>query len=49
MIKSSAPAVAAMREEKMLDLFPNRTEADLFIWSWQNRQALEQEAESDQA
>ena len=38
-----APAVEAVREDDMLKLFPSRTEADLFIWSWQNRQVLEDE------
>jgi len=36
-------AVKAIREEGLLDLFPERTEADLFIWSWQNGQALEED------
>lgn len=40
------PAVAAMRQEKMLELFPHRTEADLFIWSWLNRQELEEGAQA---
>ena len=37
-------AVDAIREEGLIDLFPERTEADLFMWSWQNSQALEEEA-----
>jgi hypothetical protein len=36
-----APAVAAIRENDMLVDFPNRTEADLFIWTWENNQTLE--------
>lgn len=43
-----APAVEAMQKEEMLELFPDRTEADLFIWSWQNRNALEREAIGEQ-
>jgi hypothetical protein len=34
-------ALKAVRREGLLDLFPERTEADLFVWSWQNGQALE--------
>ena len=40
-------AVDAIRQEGLLDLFPERTEADLFIWSWQNSQALEASAAGD--
>jgi hypothetical protein len=36
-----APAVTAIRENDMLAQFPQRTEADLFIWTWQNNQSLE--------
>lgn len=36
-----APSVNAIRENDMLADFPNRTEADLFIWTWQNNQTLE--------
>lgn len=36
-----APSVAAIRENDMLADFPNRTEADLFIWTWENNQTLE--------
>jgi hypothetical protein len=35
------PAVEAIRENDLVSQFPERTEADLFIWSWQNNQALE--------
>jgi uncharacterized ParB-like nuclease family protein len=37
-------AMDAIREEGLIDLFPERTEADLFMWSWQNSQTLEEEA-----
>lgn len=35
-------ALKAIRQEGMTEMFPERTEADLFIWSWQNSQALEE-------
>jgi hypothetical protein len=38
-------AVKAIRQEGLIDMFPDRSEADLFIWSWQNSQALEEAAE----
>ena len=34
-------ALKAVRREGLVDMFPERTEADLFVWSWQNSQALE--------
>jgi hypothetical protein len=40
-----APSVKAIREHDMLADFPDRTEADLFIWTWQNNQTLEDLAE----
>lgn len=40
-----APAVQAIRENDMLADFPDRTEGDLFIWTWQNNQTLEELAE----
>lgn len=40
-----APAVNAIRENDMLADFPNRTEADLFIWTWENNQTLEELSE----
>jgi hypothetical protein len=36
-----APSVNAIRANQMLADFPNRTEADLFIWTWENNQTLE--------
>ena len=35
-----APAVEAIRQNDLAAQFPERTEADLFIWSWQNNQAI---------
>jgi len=40
-----APAVEAIRANDMLADFPDRTEADLFIWTWENNQTLEALAE----
>jgi hypothetical protein len=34
------PAVQIIQEQGILDLFPNRTEADLFIWTWRYNQEL---------
>lgn len=34
------PAVQAIYRINFLDIFPGRTEADLFIWCWQNRRDL---------
>jgi hypothetical protein len=36
------PAIEAIRENDLASQFPDRTEADLFIWSWQNNQAIEE-------
>jgi uncharacterized ParB-like nuclease family protein len=36
------PAVEAIRANGLVSQFPDRTEADLFIWSWQNNQAIEE-------
>jgi hypothetical protein len=38
-------ALKAVRREGLVDMFPERTEADLFVWSWQNSQELEAAAE----
>jgi hypothetical protein len=35
-------ALKAIHDEGLLAMFPERTEADLFIWSWQNSQTLEE-------
>ena len=43
-----ATAVDAIRQEGLIDLFPERTEADLFMWSWQNSQALEDSATGEE-
>lgn len=34
------PAVAAIAENDLLAQFPERTEADLFIWTWRNGEGL---------
>ena len=44
-----APAVEAIRDNDLADQFPDRTEADLFIWSFQNNQAIEALAADDEA
>lgn len=36
-----ASAAGAIRENELLAQFPQRTEADLFIWTWQNNHSLE--------
>jgi uncharacterized ParB-like nuclease family protein len=35
-----APAIEAIRDNELAAQFPDRTEADLFIWSFQNNQAI---------
>jgi uncharacterized ParB-like nuclease family protein len=42
-------AVESIRQEDMLELFPERTEADLFIWAWQNSSELEERAADDES
>ena len=37
-----SPAIEAIRQNDLAAQFPDRTEADLFIWSWQNNQAIEE-------
>ncbi len=37
-----SPAIEAINAHDLVSQFPERTEADLFIWSWQNGQALEE-------
>ena len=39
-----APAIAGIRENDLLARFPDRTEADLFIWAWKNNQDLDEMA-----
>jgi len=36
------PAVQIIREQGIMDLFPRRTEADLFIWTWRHSQYLQE-------
>jgi uncharacterized ParB-like nuclease family protein len=38
-------ALEAVRQEGLLEFFPERSEADLFVWSWQNSQELEEAAD----
>ena len=35
-----APSIEAIRENDLASQFSDRTEADLFIWAWQNNQAI---------
>ncbi len=35
------PAVRSIRKHDLLRLFPDRTEADLFLWAWKNGRLLE--------
>ena len=35
------PAMDAIRQNDLVSQFPDRTDADLFIWAWQNNQAIE--------
>jgi len=37
------PAVESIRNDQLVSMFPERTEADLFIWSWQNSSDLKAE------
>jgi hypothetical protein len=41
-----APAINAIRESDFLAQFPERSEGDLFVWTWQNNQSLEALADS---
>jgi hypothetical protein len=36
------PAIDTIQDYNLLAQFPNRTEADLFIWAWKNGKALEE-------
>jgi hypothetical protein len=36
------PAVEIIQKNDLLARFPNRTEADLFIWAWKNNKVLEE-------
>jgi hypothetical protein len=35
-----SPAVHEIKKSGAMERFPNRTEADLFIWMWQHQQRL---------
>jgi uncharacterized ParB-like nuclease family protein len=37
-----SPAIEIIQKNNFLARFPNRTEADLFIWAWKNNKALEE-------
>lgn len=37
------PAIQIIREQGILDRFPERTEADLFIWTWRYNEELRQQ------
>lgn len=39
------PAIQIIRKRGALERFPGRTEADLFVWIWRYRQALQQSSE----
>ena len=41
------PSLEAIRENDLLSQFPERTEADLFVWSWRNNQAIEKLEQHD--
>jgi len=36
-----SPSIKIIQENGVMKQFPNRTEADLFIWLWQNKQDLQ--------
>lgn len=42
------PAIETIRREKLLDRFPQRTEADLFLWAWKNNKLLEEQVLEDE-
>jgi uncharacterized ParB-like nuclease family protein len=37
-----SPAIEIIQKNNLLARFPNRTEADLFIWAWKNNKLLEE-------
>jgi hypothetical protein len=43
--KIYSPTVKEIRESRVLELFPQRTEADLFIWMWRNEPELRKKFE----
>lgn len=42
------PAIEAIRSSDLLAQFPKRSEADLFIWAWENNKVLEELAIDDE-
>ena len=42
-----SPAVTAIQKSGVLEQFPERTEADLFIWVWDNQQDLREFSDYD--
>jgi uncharacterized ParB-like nuclease family protein len=42
------PGIEIIRKNNLLARFPNRTEADLFIWAWKNNKVLEELALEDE-
>lgn len=43
------PSVEEIRESRVLELFPQRTEADVFIWMWRNQPELQLKFEIPEA
>ena len=42
------PGIEKIRQNDLMARFPDRTEADLFIWAWKNNKILEELALEDQ-
>jgi hypothetical protein len=42
------PAIEIIQKYNLLARFPNRTEADIFVWAWKNNKALEELALEDE-
>lgn len=42
------PAIEIIQKNNLLARFPNRTEADLFIWAWKNNKVLEEKVLEDE-
>ena len=37
-----SPIIREIRESRVMELFPGRTEADLFMWIWRSEHALQE-------
>ncbi len=37
------PAIQEIKKSRVMELFPNRTKADLFIWMWKHQQSLKKQ------